>query len=151
MAQIAKMEAQVEIKSPSNKFYEVLSSKAHLLPKACPDKIKSIEVVEGDWKSAGSVKLWTYCIGGNSKSIKETVESKDEENRSITFKVLDGELLNDYKSYKFTTQAIPKGEGCLVKWTAEYEKASEDGSDPRGYLELAVNITKDIESHLLNA
>ena len=63
MAQIAKMEAQVEIKSPSNKFYEVLSSKAHLLPKACPDKIKSIEVVEGDWKSVGSVKLWTYCIG----------------------------------------------------------------------------------------
>ena len=79
------------------------------------------------------------------------MESKDEENRSITFKVLDGELLNDYKSYKFTTQAIPKGEGCLVKWIAEYEKASEDGSDPRGYLELAVNITKDIESHLLNA
>ncbi|RVW16928.1 MLP-like protein 31 [Vitis vinifera] len=97
-----------------------------------------------------NLTFW-FELGGNSKSIKETVESKDEENRSITFKVLDGELLNDYKSYKFTTQAIPKGEGCLVKWTAEYEKASEDGSDPRGYLELAVNITKDIESHLLNA
>ncbi|RVX12673.1 Kirola [Vitis vinifera] len=76
-----------------------------------------------------NLTFW-FELGGNSKSIKETVESKDEENRSITFKVLDGELLNDYKSYKFTTQAIPKGEGCLVKWTAEYEKASEDGSDP---------------------
>ncbi|RVW16930.1 hypothetical protein CK203_070608 [Vitis vinifera] len=41
MAQIAKMEAQVEIKSPSNKFYEVLSSKAHLLPKACPTKSRA--------------------------------------------------------------------------------------------------------------
>ena len=65
--------------------------------------------------------------------------------------VLDGEVLKDYKSYKFITQAIPKGEGCLVKWTAEYEKASEDGPDPRDYLELTVNVIKDIESHLLNA
>ncbi|KAL6350818.1 hypothetical protein AAG906_031404 [Vitis piasezkii] len=73
-----------------------------------------------------NLTFW-FELGGNSKSIKETVESIDEENRSITFKVLDGELLNDYKSY------------------------NEDGSDPRGYLELAVNITKDIESHLLNA
>ena len=90
-------------------------------------------------------------LGGNSKSIKESVESIDEENRSITFKVSDGEVLNDYKSYKFTTQAIPKGEGCLVKWTIEYEKASEDGPDPHDYLEFAVTVTKDIESHLLNA
>lgn len=79
------------------------------------------------------------------------MESVDEENRSITFKVLDGELLKDYKSYKFTVQAIPKGDGCLVKWTAEYEKACENGSDPQDYMELAIQITQDIESHLLSA
>ncbi|RVW16929.1 hypothetical protein CK203_070609 [Vitis vinifera] len=36
-------------------------------------------------KTQGSVKHWSYTIGGNSVSIKETMESMDEENRSITF------------------------------------------------------------------
>ncbi|KAL6350888.1 hypothetical protein AAG906_031474 [Vitis piasezkii] len=78
MAQIAKMEAQVEIKSPANKFHEVLISKAHLLPKACPDKIKSIEVVEDDWKSVGCVELWTYCIDRDvRKNERYLVERED--------------------------------------------------------------------------
>ena len=97
-----------------------------------------------------NLTFW-FQLGENSESIKETVDQIDEENRSITFKVLDGEVLKDYKSYKFTTQAIPKGEGCLVIWTIEYEKASEGGPDPHNCLEFSVNITKDIESHLLNA
>ena len=97
-----------------------------------------------------NLTFW-FQLGEDSESIKETVDQIDEENRSITLKVLDGEVLKDYKSYKFTTQAIPKGEGCLVIWTIEYEKASEGGPDPHNYLEFSVNITKDIESHLLNA
>lgn len=68
MAQIAKMEVQAEIKSPASKFHEVCSRKVYLVPKACPEKIKSIEVVEGDWKTVGSVQLWTYFIG-KAKSI----------------------------------------------------------------------------------
>ncbi|KAJ9708432.1 hypothetical protein PVL29_000461 [Vitis rotundifolia] len=140
-----KLEIETEIKAPADEFFKIFRSQAHHLPNICSDKIHKIEVHEGDWETQGSVKHWSYTI------VLRRLESIDEENRSITFKVLDGELLNDYKSYKFTTQAIPKGEACLVKWTAEYEKASEDGSDPHGYLELAVNITKDIESLLLNA
>ncbi|KAJ9708434.1 hypothetical protein PVL29_000463 [Vitis rotundifolia] len=127
-------------------------NQAHHLPNICSDKIHKIEVHEGDWETQGSVQHWSFTVGGNSESIKETVESIDEENRSITFKVLDGEVLKDYKSYKVTTQAIPKGEGCLVIWTIEYEKkVNEDVPDPHAYLEFAVNITKDIEGHYLRA
>ncbi|XP_034700076.1 MLP-like protein 43 [Vitis riparia] len=151
MALIAKVETETKIKAPADKFFKLFKSQAHHLPNICSDKIHKIEVHEGDWETQGSVKHWSYTIGGNSQSIKETVESIDEENRSMTFKVLDGEVLKEYKSYKFTAQAIPKGEGCLVIWTIEYEKASEGGPDPHNYLEFAVNITKDIESHLLNA
>lgn len=92
-----------------------------------------------------------FPLGGVSKSMKETVEAVDEENKSITFNVLEGEVMKDYKSYKFTIHAIPKGEGCLVKWTVIYEKAREDGPDPHNYMEYAVQVTKDIESHLLKA
>lgn len=80
------------------------------------------------------------------------MEAIDEENRSITFKVLDGEILSDYKNYKVTVQAVPKGEeSCLVKWKAEYDKLTEGGPDPHNYVEFAMSITKDIETHLLSA
>ena len=88
MAQIDKMETHVEKKSPANEFYEVFSSKAHLIPKACPDKIKSIEVVEGDWKSVGSVKLWTYCIGKATLTIIPMPPSIKQNNTLSTWTFL---------------------------------------------------------------
>lgn len=48
-------------------------------------------------------------------------------------------------------QVTAKDKGTLVNWTLEYEKVNEDVPDPHAYLELAVNITKDIEGHYLSA
>ncbi|XP_059592220.1 MLP-like protein 34 [Vitis vinifera] len=149
MAQIDKMETHVEKKSPANEFYEVFSSKAHLIPKACPDKIKSIEVVEGDWKSVGSVKLWTYCIGGNTSSSKERVEKKDDKNKSITFKALDGEVMKDFKSVISILEVSAKDDGSLVKWTLEYEKSNEKLLPPDAYLSLVISMSKEIDAYLL--
>ncbi|KAK9935298.1 hypothetical protein M0R45_022406 [Rubus argutus] len=48
-------------------------------------------------------------------------EAIDYENNSITLRVVKGDLLEHYKSFKITIQASPKGEGCSVHWTFEYE------------------------------
>ena len=63
MAQIAKIEVQLEIKSSAEKFYEVFRSKQYLLPKICPDVVKNIKLIEGDWESVGSIKEWAYVAG----------------------------------------------------------------------------------------
>ena len=33
------------------------------MPKICPEYIKGVQVVQGDWEAVGSIKLWTYVAG----------------------------------------------------------------------------------------
>ncbi|XP_059446961.1 MLP-like protein 28 [Corylus avellana] len=149
MAQITKMETETEIKCSANKFYEIFRSKVHLMPKICPNLVKDIQLLKGDWDSKDSVKQWTY-VAGNSEGVK-TSEAIDEENKSITYKAIDGEIAKNYKVYKSTVQVTPKGNGSLVKWTIEYEKANEEVPTPDKYFDLVVNLSKAVESYLLNA
>lgn len=63
MAQLHKIELQTQIKSPPEKFFDIYKNKSHLMPKICPNKLQSIQVAQGDGKSVGSVRLWTYVMG----------------------------------------------------------------------------------------
>lgn len=63
MAQTRKLEKQVLIKSSPEKLFDVYKNKINLMPKISPDKLRSIQVIEGDGKSVGSVRLWTYFLG----------------------------------------------------------------------------------------
>lgn len=85
---------------------------------------------------------------GKAKVAKELFEAIDDENNSITLRVVEGDLLEHYKSFKITIQASPKGEGCSVHWTFEYEKVHGDVEDPHTLLQLAVDLSADIGSHL---
>jgi uncharacterized membrane protein len=48
MAQIAKVEAKVEIKSPADKFYGFFKNNMNRLVQMFPEQIKSFELLEGD-------------------------------------------------------------------------------------------------------
>ena len=63
MAQIAKIELQTEIKAPAEKFFNIFRSKAHIQPSICPNLIKDVQLLKGDWETVGSVKQWTYIAG----------------------------------------------------------------------------------------
>ncbi|KAI6686063.1 hypothetical protein NL676_031976 [Syzygium grande] len=58
-----KVEEEFEINSPADKFYKCLSSELHHLPDASPAKVQGAEILDGDWVTSGSVKLWNYTIG----------------------------------------------------------------------------------------
>jgi hypothetical protein len=87
-------------------------------------------------------------IDGQAKVAKEKIEAIDETNKSITLKVVEGDLLKEYKSFKIVVQATPKGEGSLVHWSMEYEKLKEDVPEPKTLLQFAVDVSKDIDGHL---
>ncbi|KAJ6429881.1 hypothetical protein OIU84_021316 [Salix udensis] len=89
MAQIATLEVQTEIKSSADQFYEIFRSKQYLMPKICPEYIKGVQVVQGDWEAVGSIKLWTY-VAGSSEIVKDTVEAIDDKTKSITYNILEG-------------------------------------------------------------
>lgn len=63
MSQLCKLEAQTEIKSSPDKFYDIYKKKTYLQLKIVPGKIQSIQVLEGDGETAGSIRLWTYIMG----------------------------------------------------------------------------------------
>lgn len=85
---------------------------------------------------------------------KEVVEAIDEGKNLITFRVIEGDLLQHYKSFKLTVQASPKprGEqGCVVHWTLEFEKLNPGIVNPHTLLQLLADTSKDLETHLLQA
>ncbi|CAH2080676.1 unnamed protein product [Thlaspi arvense] len=152
MSQLRKSEHEVEIESSAHEFFHVFRSKAHNIPNVCPQKVSAIDVHAGDWETQGSIKQWSYVVDGKSETSRETVEAIDDENKSITFNVLDGDMLQNYKSLKAFLQVTGKEDkGALVKWTIEYEKTNENAPDPDKYMDLVVSMTKDIDQHLLKA
>jgi hypothetical protein len=59
----SKVELVVEVKSAADKLWTALRDSTELFPKIFPKQYKSIETVEGDGKSAGTVRLLKYAEG----------------------------------------------------------------------------------------
>lgn len=212
MAQLHKLELQTQITSPPEKFFDIYKNKTYLMPSISPDKLQSIQVLEGDGKSVGSVRLWTYVMGkvqtklgpifyflslfffrriwlhchawdsvnlctnstcatykltsdrqtenllsdqrkkhlkvsvsGIPVIAKDKIVAVDEENKSIAFELIGGEVTKYFKSFKATLEADVN----KVKWSLEYEKASEDVPHPHSHLEFLVNMSREIDAYLL--
>lgn len=81
---------------------------------------------------------------------KHLIEAVDEKKNLISSKVIEGDLLKDYKTFNFTLQATPKGKGSEVHWVLEFEKLHEEIPDSCSLLEFCVSMSKDIDAHLMN-
>lgn len=58
-----RMEIDVGIKSPADKFHDVFSCRPHHLLNVSPAKIQGCELHEGEWRAVGSVIYWDYVHG----------------------------------------------------------------------------------------
>ncbi|KAG5608386.1 hypothetical protein H5410_019667 [Solanum commersonii] len=104
---------------------------------------------KGEWGVVGSVIFWNFTLDGKEKVSKHIVVTIDEEKKLVKFKVIEGDILEEYKSCSFTVHVESKGENNLVTWIIEYEKKNANVPDPHTYMELCLNISKDIETHHL--
>lgn len=89
-------------------------------------------------------------IGGEDKVVKVVVDDVNKEKRLVTFKAFEGHLIEEYKNFKATVHIENEGENSLVIWTIEYEKQNENVPEPLHYLQLAINLTKDVDTHHVN-
>ncbi|GAV74530.1 Bet_v_1 domain-containing protein [Cephalotus follicularis] len=150
MAAGGKLEADVELKSPADKFWESIRDSANLFVKAFPDQYKSIEVLEGDGKAAGSIRHIIYGEGSPIvKSSKERIDAVDDVKKTVAYSVIDGDLLKYYKTFKALIAVVPKGEGSLVKWSCEFEKAKDDIPDPSIIKEFAIKNFVEVDELIL--
>ncbi|KAG2708404.1 hypothetical protein I3760_05G191800 [Carya illinoinensis] len=104
--------------------------------------MQKVDLVEGNWEEVGAVQ-------GKTVISQEIYENRDDEKLSVTFKVIGGLLVEAYKSFKFVFQAIPKKEGCVVRWTVEYEKLNAEIPDPKQMLQFAADLMKEIDDNLI--
>ncbi|KAF7827620.1 MLP-like protein 28 [Senna tora] len=144
---VGKIEVDVHINAFADKFHEIFSSKPHEVPKISPNNIKNT-IVEGEWGKVGSIVVIHYVHEGKNCVDKDVIEAIDPAKNLFTLRVLEGDLLNDYKSVKVTFQATPKDKGSLVHVTVEYEKLKGHTPDLHSIADLAVEVSKDIDAHL---
>jgi cell wall assembly regulator SMI1 len=144
-----KLELDVEIKARPDQFHEVFSRRPHHLSNVSADNIKGVELHEGEWGKPGSVIFLNYFHDGEHKVAKDIIEAVDEENNSITFRVIEGDLMKEYKTFLVTIHVTPKGTGSNAHWALEYEKINEQVAHPESLVELIKDISKDLDSHLI--
>ncbi|XP_030529105.1 MLP-like protein 28 [Rhodamnia argentea] len=145
-----KVETDVEIKAPADKFHQVISCRPHHISNMSPGTVRGVDLHDGDWGKAGSIICWSYTHDGETKVAKEVIEAIDNEKNLTRFRVIEGDLMKLYKNFVFVVQATPKeGGGSIIRWTLEFEKLSEEVTEPYSLLQLCTHLSKDIDLHLM--
>ncbi|XP_040944290.1 MLP-like protein 28 [Gossypium hirsutum] len=92
---IGNLEVDVEIKASPEQFREMFAHKLHHVHHTCYDKVQGCDLHK-DEKAK------------NAKVIEEAVDSNKN---LVTFKMIEGDLMKEYKSSIVTIQVSPKCEG----------------------------------------
>ncbi|XP_011092069.1 kirola-like [Sesamum indicum] len=150
MGLLGKLTVQVEIKSEGDLFHQLFKHTPHHVSGMSPDIIQGCDLHQGNWGTVGSIICWSYTHDGKQKIARDIIEAIDEEKRSITLKVIEGDILEFFKSFTLGIHVDTNGQTHLVTWVLEYEKLHEDVEDPVSLIPLYIKLTKDIEAHHLN-
>ncbi|CAI9285923.1 unnamed protein product [Lactuca saligna] len=151
MATIGKLDVEVKVHSKADKFFNSIMNSATIFPKVCSGLYKSVEVLEGDGQSVGSIRVVHFAEGSPMKTVKERIEEVDEPNMKVVYSVIDGDLMQYYKTFKAIIVVIPEGEGSIVKWFCEYEKANDEVPDPCMITDLVAKNFQAVDAYLLKA
>ncbi|XP_010477597.1 PREDICTED: MLP-like protein 31 [Camelina sativa] len=147
-----KVEADVSIKASAKKFHQMLAGRPQDLAKATPDRVKGCTCREGEFGKVGSVIVWNYVLDGQPMVAKERIEAVDEEKNLLVLRVIDGDMMKEFKSFLITIQAIPniRGPGSVVSCHFKYERIEEKVAHPENLLALFVKTCKDMDELLLS-
>ncbi|XP_049347558.1 kirola-like [Solanum verrucosum] len=126
-----KLVSEINIKCDGDVFYEVYRQRPHRTSSMSPDNIQNVDVHED----------------GKEMVAKDKVEEIDEEKKMMKKRIIEGDILEEYKSFYVTVHVETKGENNSVTWILEYEKKNANVPDPHTLMEFLLNVTKDIENH----
>lgn len=84
------------------------------------------------------------------KKSKEKIEHVDEAEKKVSYSVIDGDLLQYYKTFKGYIMIVPKPEGSIAKWCCEFEKASHLIADPDMIKEFVVKNFKEVDDYTIS-
>ncbi|KAM7270893.1 hypothetical protein ACFE04_030107 [Oxalis oulophora] len=100
------MQADIKIKTPANKFFNIYVKQPENFPEAFPADFK------------------------NNSFVVERVSKIDYGQKHAVWDVIDGYLAETYANSKMKLHCIPKCEGSIARWTFEYMKKKPDDPEP---------------------
>ncbi|CAO2828797.1 unnamed protein product [Amaranthus hypochondriacus] len=144
-----KLEGEIELRvGAADVFHELYQDKPHEISNIHPEFVQGCDLHDGAYGTPGSIIYWRYTLDGKPQVAKEIIESVDEKNKKIRFKVIEGHLLDDYNSFVFVSQVISEGdELCLVKWALEYEKKHSGIPEPSTFMDQLIDSARRIDEH----
>ncbi|KAK7342945.1 hypothetical protein VNO80_25903 [Phaseolus coccineus] len=152
MSLAGNISTEIGVHAAAAKWFNLFAKQLHDIQNLT-DRVHGTKLHRGeDFHHNESIKHWTYTIDGKVTTCQESIESIDEANKTVIYKLFDGDINHHFKLFKFVFQAIDKNSGgAIVKWTVEYEKLGEEVDPPYGYIEFLHKCTRDIDAHLLKA
>ncbi|XP_049369385.1 kirola-like, partial [Solanum verrucosum] len=139
-----KLIASMEVKCGGHLINDIIHTNTHQAANISPT-INHFEVHEGEIGKVGTIINMKYKEDGQEKTMKYEIEAIDRYKKSITRKVIGGDLLDFYGSFTFVSSC----EQQWITWTFEYEKKIENNPAPLNFLGFILDVTNNIEGHFL--
>ncbi|OIT20491.1 PREDICTED: kirola-like [Nicotiana attenuata] len=140
-----KLIASMQVKCEGHSVYDIFHVNTHLIPNISPGKFNNFEIHEGEIGKVGLFASKKYNEDGREKFMEHRIEATDPQKKSGTWKVIEGDLLELYNSFTISISI----EDQWTTWTFVYEKKTEDTPEPLAFIGVLLDITKDVEGHLL--
>ncbi|XP_031379879.1 uncharacterized protein LOC116195052 [Punica granatum] len=142
------LRGEVVLNMSADKAWEMYRDN-DIISKINPQMLSSAEYVHGNG-NPGSLRLFRLgpAVSNYVKESTEQIESV-ETGRSITYRVVGGDLSNMYDPYRVTFNFTPvKGkedEKCIAEWKAEFEPLDPSTPPPEKARDAALGFLKSFE------
>ncbi|RZB65697.1 MLP-like protein 43 [Glycine soja] len=152
MSLAGKISIEIGVHASAAKWFNLFATQLHHVQNLT-ERVHETKLHHGDdWHHNESIKHWTCTIDGKVTTYHESIESVDEPNKTITYKIFGEDIDHQYKVFKVIFQAIHKDHGgAFIKWTIEYERVGEEVDLPFGFIEYLNKGSRDVDGHLLKA
>ncbi|KAK8567550.1 hypothetical protein V6N13_105510 [Hibiscus sabdariffa] len=142
---------KLEFDATAEQFHHMWAHRPHHVHHTSYEKIQGCDLVEGEFGKPGVIVFWKYVHDGKAKTAKDVIEEVDDENKLIRFKTLEGDLMEEYKSFVITIQTLPNkdGKGCIVHWTLEHEMLHQGIGHPESLRPFFIELTGDMGAYLV--
>ncbi|CAK7323997.1 unnamed protein product [Dovyalis caffra] len=147
------MKGEVELNIPAQKAWEMYRDN-QIISKINPEMLALAEYIEGDG-SPGSLRL--FRLGPEVSSyVKESMQKieKVEIGRSVTYRVVGGDLRDMYDPYRVTFSFVPvqgkEEEKCIAEWNADYEPLTSSMPPPDKARDAALGFLKSFDKFELS-
>ncbi|XP_026428892.1 major latex protein 15-like [Papaver somniferum] len=147
---VGKVVTELELNCDADEYYKVYKHHQLVPNEAVSHLFTGVKALEGgDGLSPVHIKEWSYILEGKTMTAVEE-STYDDETRTISHRIVEGDVMKDYKKFDEIVVAKPKpdGHGSIVSISIMYEKINEDSPTPFDILKTFHQNILDLSAHI---